>query len=171
MEQNARLGSFIEPKLGQNWMNIDIYIYISLRRQAPKQQSLQWPSPLGRTGPQLAQKGRTPRLRQGLQDATPVQCSDFCGLNRSFEPEGLKELRAGVAHAVHGAAEGHLMPSGVRGAPTRQWGADDSPEQAAAEHAARHSTDGPRTQPSAARGVYATRSSRGVADGPSLTER
>ena len=63
----------------------------------------------------------------------PVQCSGLCDLDHSLEPEGLSELRVGVTHAAHGSTEGHPMPSGVRGTPTRHWGADDSPKQAAAK--------------------------------------
>ena len=38
----------------------------------------------------------------------------------------------------------------------------------ATKHAARHSTEGPRSQPSAAQDVHATHISQGVAEGPSL---
>ena len=38
----------------------------------------------------------------------------------------------------------------------------------ATKHAARHSTEGPRSQPSVAQDVHATRISQGVAEGPSL---
>ena len=116
------------------------------------------------------EKGRTPTFRQGRQDAPPVQCSGFCDLDHSLEPEGLSELRVGVTHAAHGATEGHPMPSGVRGAPARHWGADDPQSRQRRRHTARHNTEGSRTQPSAARGGM-RHAQRGVAEGPSLTAR